>query len=293
MQKTYCYALILFVLNFACVSHAQFSVVYNFGTNPNDPVQPFYAGIISQGQDGNLYSAGYGGGGLQGGATFRMTPGGVITPLWDFANNGDGAIPTGGLILGTDGNFYGTTYDGGFGLTPYGTIFQMTPSGGLSTLYDFQDGNDGALPEAPPVEGLDGNYYGTNCPSCNGPIATGSGSIYVITPPPSSTFSVVYPFDGIHGSEPMAPLILGTDGKFCGVTGYGGTNGCSCGVIFKVTPTGNLTVLYNFDNAHGEIPIGSLVQGKDGNFYGTTTNGGANGLGVVFKVTPKGKLTVL
>src|SRR5271163_4676478 len=122
MQKTYCYALILFVLNFACVSHAQFSVVYNFGTNPNDPVQPFYAGIISQGQDGNLYSAGYGGGGLQGGATFRMTPGGVITPLWDFANNGDGAIPTGGLILGTDGNFYGTTYDGGFGLTPYGTI---------------------------------------------------------------------------------------------------------------------------------------------------------------------------
>ena len=94
------------------------------------------------------------------GATFKITPTGMLTPLAGFSGS-DGTIPTGGLTLGTDGNFYGTAYSGGFGTARYGTVFKMTPNAGLSILHTFTDGADGALPDAPPVEGVDGNFYGT------------------------------------------------------------------------------------------------------------------------------------
>ena len=264
------------------------SVLYNFGTQAGDPSQGFYSGIIAQGRDGNLYSGSSAGGANDVGATYKVTPGGTLTTLDSFGGSGASA-PYGGLTLGTDGNFYGTAYSGGFGNDPYGTVFKMTPQGGLSTLYVFTGGNDGSLPSAPPIQGADGNFYGTTCPGCNN--QAGTSSIYKITP--KGVFSVLYDCDGIVCWQPRDPLLLGTDGNFYGTSTYGGTTGGCCGSIFKITAAGKPTVLYSFDNTHGEFPIGPLVQGNDGNFYGTALDGGAFGYGVVFKLTPAGKLTVL
>ena len=269
-------------------AHAQsFSVVYNFGSNPGDPLQQFYSGIIAQGRDGNLYSGSSAGGVLGYGAAYKITPAGVPTTLYSFSDNGDGSYPYGGLTLGTDGNFYGTAYSGGFGGARYGTVFKETPGGAFSILYTFADGTDGALPISPPIQGTDGNFYGTTCTDCNGSAATGFGSIYRITT--SGTFSVLYTCDGTICYAPEGPLVQGTDGNFYGTSAYGG----GFGNIFKITSAGKLTVLYNFDSTHGAYPIAGLVQGSDGNFYGTTVDGGSKGAGVVFKITPTGKITVL
>lgn len=272
------------------------SVVYNFGSQVGDPIQPFYSGIIAQGQDGNLYSSTFGGS-LNYGALYEVTPQGVLTESYAFPGPAGGAEPYGGLTLGTDGNFHGTTYGGGF--YSDGTIFTWTSTTGLNLLYGFSDSTDGAQPTAPPIEGADGNFYGTTCPQ--GAFSTGYGSIYKITP--SGTFTSLYDFDSTHGYCPYDPLLQGTDGNLYGTTFFGGTNcisGVSCGVVFRITPAGKLTVLHNFCAqtsgnycSDGEGPVGPLVQGSDGNFYGTTEAGGVNNFGVVFKMTPTGKLTVL
>ncbi|MGA9963911.1 MAG: choice-of-anchor tandem repeat GloVer-containing protein [Terriglobales bacterium] len=276
----------LLVLSIAAVSTAAsaqtFSVLYNFGSNSGDPYLPLNSGIVAQGRDGNLYSGAQGG--TDGyGAIFQITPAGALNVLYSFTDGDDGGHPYGGLTLGTDGNFYGTTQEGG---TPnYGTIFNITPSGSLATLYTFTGGNDGGAPYAPPVEGTDGNFYGTT--SEGG--AAFLGTVYKITP--AGKFTLLYQFDGSHGGAPDAPLVQGTDGNFYGTTPHFGTN--NLGVVFKITPAGKPTVLYEFDGAHGGNPNGGLVQGTDGNFYGTTLTGGSNGAGVVFRMTPSGKLAVL
>lgn len=273
-----------------------FSVVYNFGSQPNDPDEPTDAGIIAQGRDGNLYSGAWGGS-YNEGATFKVTPAGELTTLYSFTNATDGSLPYGGLTLGTDGNFFGAAYSANIGGgAPYGTVFKMTPTGKLTTLYTFTNGSDGSLPMAPPIQGVDGNFYGTTCPPCG--LNNGPGSIYKITS--SGAFSVLHTCGPNDCYGPGAPLIQGTDGSFYGASYFGGTTGG--GSIFKITPEGKIAVLYDFviigneSAPYGEAPNGPLVQGTDGNFYGTTGGGGLKfpGCGgVLFRITSQGKLTVL
>ena len=278
---------VAFALALAMTLQAQtVSVVYNFGSQTGDPFQPFYSGIIAQGRDGNLYS-GATGGLNNAGALFKLTPSGTLAVIYAFANSTDGSNPNGGLTLGTDGNFYGTTYGGGFGGAPFGTVFKVTPQGALTNLYTFTAGTDGALPLAPPIQGTDGNFYGVTCPGCNS--QPGYGSIYKITS--AGVFTTLYTCDTTLCGDPTGPLLQGKDGNFYGTSTYGGAT--EQGTIFKITPAGVLTVIYNFDNTHGEYPIGGLVQGTDGNFYGTALDGGTKGYGTIFKVTPAGRLTVL
>ena len=279
--------LAILVVSPTAALHAQptFSVLYNFGSQANDPRQPFYSGILAQGQDGALYGGALGGRNLNG-SIYRITTAGVLSVLYDAT---DIPAPYGGLTLGTDGNFYGTAYGGGF--LGYGSVFVMAPDGSLNTLYTFTDGKDGALPISPPIEGTDGYFYGTTCPKCNN--QNGYGSIYKI----SSTggFKVLYKCDNTHCNSPTAPLVQATNGIFYGVSQQGGLHGG--GTVFKITSAGKLTVLYNFCSqpicADGAGPIGPLVQASNGNFYGTTIGGGANDFGEVFKITPAGKLTIL
>jgi uncharacterized repeat protein (TIGR03803 family) len=280
--------ILLVVAALAPAAHAQFSILYNFGSNSNDPYKPSYSGIVAQGLDGNLYSTA-GDGGICCGAVFQITPAGKLKNIYTFLGGNDGAFPQGGVTLGTDGNFYGTTYEGGTGTA--GTVFKLTPGGTLTILHNFTFGKDGGSPYAPPVEGNDGNFYGTtrdggNTVKCN----NGCGTIYKITP--AGALTTLYRFDITHGYNPYAPLVLGTDGNFYGTTTSGGGVN-NAGVVFRITPAGKFTVLFSFDNTHGESPFSGLVQGTDGNFYGTTINGGNTGGGVVFKITPAGSLTVL
>ena len=257
-----------------------FSTVYNFGTQAGDPAFPQFSGIVAQGQDGNLYSTSPSGGANDLGAAFRLTPAGALTVIHSF-DSAEGS-PFGGLTLGTDGNFYGTTANGG--TLGFGTIFRITPSGTLKVLHSFSYVSDGAIPKAPPIQGIDGNYYGTTTDG-----GSGNGVIYKITS--SGKFKMIHQFDFADGYQPNDPLVLGDDGSFYGTTREGGTS--SEGVAFVVTPSGKVTALFNFDVTHGAQPDGPLVQGSDGNFYGTTTIGGSLNGGVIFKVTPARKLTVL
>ncbi|MGO9540968.1 MAG: choice-of-anchor tandem repeat GloVer-containing protein [Terriglobales bacterium] len=257
---------------------------------------PYFTALV-QGTDGNLYGTTEGGGTFDQGYVFKVTPGGTLTTLYTFCsqtNCTDGAEPYSGLVQATNGSLYGTTSVGG--ANSEGTIFEITPAGQLTTLYNFcsKPGcTDGYLPYAGLVQGTDGNFYGTTLVGG----ANNEGTVFKITP--GGTLTTLYNFCSqggcTDGLEPYAGLVQGTDGNFYGTTIAGGAIGA--GTVFKITPGGALTTLYSFCSqggcTDGEVPYAELVQGTDGNFYGTTIAGGANGQGTVFKITPSGTPTTL
>jgi uncharacterized repeat protein (TIGR02543 family) len=260
---------------------------------------PDYVSLV-QGSDGNLYGTTLNGGEYAGGTVFKITLTGELTTLYSFCvQTGcpDGELPQAGLVQGIDGNFYGTTEHGGAPANA-GTVFKITPTGTISTLYRFctQGGTcaDGAEPLAALVQATDGNFYGTTARGGD----QGAGTVFQITP--TGTLTRLYSFcpqGGAcpDGQFPDAGLVQGTDGNFYGTTQRGGSN--SVGEVFKITPSGTLTTLYSFCAQNyctdGEGPYAGLVQGTDGNFYGTTQGGGSNNAGEVFKITPSGTLTRL
>ena len=277
----------------ASQAQATYKVLYNLGSNIGDPVLPGVSGILAQGRDGNLYSSSCRNNedsGSGDGTAYSITPTGVLTA---FPLNEGMACPTGGLTLASDGNFYGTaayinnrgTYD----LT--GAIFKLTPNGEIKALHKFDGSDGGAYPTAPPIQAADGNFYGTTeiTDFTNG-IPTGNGTIYRLTS--SGAFSTIYVFDFIHGARPFDPLVQGTDGYFYGTAQSGGVFGG--GVIFKATSSGQIAILHSIGGNYGFADaVAPLIQGSDGNFYGTLSAGGDSGNGLVFQVTPAGKLTTL
>jgi uncharacterized repeat protein (TIGR03803 family) len=186
------------------------------------------------------------------------------------------------LIQSADRNFYGTTTAGGIGNTARGTVFKITSSGQLTTLFTFvadQNGNfpDGMLPTSL-VEGNDGFLYGTT--DAGG--ANNVGLVYRLSK--SGAIQVLHNLCSScgEGSSP-SNLILGRDGNFYGT---------SLGVLFRITPGGSFTVLHTFDNAtEGPTGIG-LIQASDGNFYGTT-EGARTLFTTLFRLTPAGVFTIL
>jgi uncharacterized repeat protein (TIGR03803 family) len=216
------------------------------------------------------------------GTIFKITASGELTTVHNFKST-DGADPSGPLLLATDGNLYGTTsMDGPEG---YGTIFKFT-GGTLTTLFGF-DIDNGQGPTGGLVQAADGNFYGTTPgdggPSCEG---TGCGTFFRFTP--AGDLTNLHEFNTKNGYEPVARLLQATDGNFYGSNRDGGiTETCvdGCGTIFEITPAGSLTTLYRFPGIPvGESPTAGMIQGTDGNLYGTTTNGGATGDGSVFRL---------
>ena len=297
-------AVLVFAVAYATAAHAQtFSVLYNFGTASTDPFEPQFQGLIVQGHDGSMHTtSGYGDPYLTPGVVFTISPSGTLTPNFDFSNTSTaGYYPLSGLTLGSDGNYYGTTQSGG--TSNVGTIFKITSGGTLTNLYNFgtikYPLTEGSYPSSPPVQARDGNYYGTTPFSNDG---INDGVAYKITPAGKYTLLSQFKGSGTNGYNPQSPLILGNDGNFYGTTAAGGPSllsPCygsvpSCGTVYKMTTSGKATYLYDFVQSSGAGPVGPLVQGTDGNFYGTTAYGGdANGDGVVFKVTSSGKYTNL
>jgi len=253
------------------------------GTNGANPIV-----ALAQGADGSFYGAAqYGGpypnvtsGGSGYGTIFQVSRKGALTTPVLFADT-NGANPA-ALVMGNDGNYYGTTAWGGnvgsFKLG-FGTIFRLSPDGTFTNLHNFNGGSDGGFPYANLVQGSDGNFYGC---AFNGGAYSG-GDIFRITP--QGQFTNLYSFTGgSDGAFPYSALVQGSDGNLYGTTyDYGYSD---YGAIFQISTNGNLTPLVNFTGTSGDAlganPQGSLVQGTDGNFYGTTPNGGIYNQGTVF-----------
>lgn len=265
-------------------SAGTFTVFYNFCSQPNcaDGITPV---SVIQGRNGNLYGTTYGfrTNSNDLGTVFELTQGGALTTLHTFSGP-DGANPQGALLQASNGNFYGATAQGGsstpcgpVGLPGCGTVFQITPSGTLTTLHIF-NGTDGALPGYGEslAEGSNGNLYGT---AMFGGSSTecyyGCGTAFQISA--AGKFTTLYHFcsqtNCADGGNPVESLALGTDGNIYGTTMRGGNSG-GFGTIFKISPQGVLTTLYEFCSqpncADGAGSQAALVQATDGNFYGTT-----------------------
>jgi len=271
--------------------------LYSFTDSPDGAFPT--AGLV-RGSDGDFYGTTVQGGtstncnGGSCGTVFRISPSGSESILHSFDNSStDGGEPEAGLVQGGDGNLYGTTYEGGtYGA---GTVFRISTSGSLTTLYSFADSPDGALPEAALVPSRDGNFYGTTLYGGT----YGYGTVFWISP--SGTYSNLYSFAGTNGIYPNAALIQASDGNFYGTTESGGFTNINSfatvgyGTVFKISPTGSLTTLHQFSGSptDGYWPRAGLVQGSDGNFYGTTSYGGAYGAGTLFRISSSGNCTSL
>jgi len=192
---------------------------------------------------------------------------------------GPGTV-TGALVQGPDGNFYGTTAQGG--PTRSGTVFRVTPAGVLTTLVSDQPN-----PAAGLVVGNDGLLYGMT--SAGGALG-GFGTVFKMTT--NGALTTIAVLTGVNGENPQSGLVLARDGNFYGTSPEGGTN--SVGNVFRVTPSGVVTSLISFDSASlGGMPTAGLALGPDGNLYGITASGGAVGLGTIFKITTGGTFTTL
>ena len=244
------------------------------------------SGGLVQGSDGNFYGTTSGGGPNFNGTVFKITPAGVMTTIHSFTGGTTDGSTANAMIQGADGNFYGTTLGGG--TSGNGTVFKVTPAGVETVLYSFAGGSDGSEPQAALILAADGNFYGT---TFQGGVS-GNGTVFKITPAGLET--VLHAFaGGTDGASPAAELVQGTDGNFYGTTYNGGGN--NLGTAYKITPTGIETILHAFTSAgsDGNYPAGALIQGTDGNFYGTNYSGGASNFGTVFKITPAGTETVI
>jgi uncharacterized repeat protein (TIGR03803 family) len=212
------------------------------------------------------------------------------TNLYSFGGvASDGINPEGGLVRGSDGNFYGTTFGGG--TNSYGTVFRISASGAYTNLYSFGTvPNDGEYPKGQLIQGRDGNFYGL---TLGGGTNLYYGTIFRISAGGSYTNLYSFGSGPYDGFDPEAGLVQGSDGNLYGTTLEGGSN--SVGTVFRISPTGSYANLYSFGSIpnDGQYPEAGLVQGSDGNFYGTTLEGGSNSVGTVFQISPNGSYTNL
>jgi len=269
-------------------STGNLTTLHSFSGPPGDGAVP--VGGLVQGSDGNFYGTTASGGTFFQGTVFRITSSGATAVLHSFNSFlGEGAVPVAGLVQASDGNFYGTTVVGGQHFQ--GTMFKIDATGNLTTLHSFSgSANDGSNPVAGLVQGSDGNFYVTT-PSggahfqgivCR--ISQGGGG-----------FTVLHAFSGYpaEGGVPFAALVRGNDGDLYGTTAVGGQH--FRGTVFKIDEAGTLTTLHSFNGSpdEGANPVAGLVQGSDGNFYGTTVLGGTHSKGTLFGIDATGSLTTL
>lgn len=224
---------------------------------------------LAIGPDGLMYGTTKGGptnGGY--GTLFKVSTNGVFTTLTSF-NGANGSSPLGQLVFDNDGFFYGTTYSGG--AFNYGSVFKSGTNGILTTLVSFNLTN-GAYPRAGLTMGADGLLYGTTSGTgLNG----NNGTIFCLSK--DGIFKTLYSFTTSAAASPFGGLLQSSDGNFYGTTLTGGTNG-GYGTVFKITPSGQLTVLFSFNGGtYGGNPRGKLVLGHDGYIYGTAFDYGYTG----------------
>jgi len=277
-------------------------------------------GNLVKGADGALYGTSTTTAAVAGGLIFRSTiDGSSVTTIHQFNTLDEGQTPQAGLLLASDGKFYGTTKFGKRGtLDTTGTIFRINQDGsGFTVLYRFAAftsanvaaspvNTDGAYPTAELIEGPDGLLYGIT--SAGGP--NGTGAIFKIAKD-GSGFQLLHTFSAItttatdtvaknaEGTSPSSPMLVGADGKFYGTTSAGGVNGR--GTIFRINFDGTgFQLIHTFSettadattallkNADGATPDAGLINGNDGFLYGVASQGGTTGNGTIFAISPDG-----
>lgn len=273
-------------------SHGNYSVLHTFESGAADGNGPR---SLVQDSAGNLYGGtDFGGGGsacLSGqigcGVVFKLDTNNQLTVLHSFTGQVDGSDPIGHPTLGTDGNIYGTTYQGG--TLGQGVVFKLSPNPDgtwtESWTYNFTGGGDGNWPVSAVIRDDSGNLYGA---ASSGGIG-GNGTVFKIDANGHET--TLYSFTGADGSLPYGDLIRDQHGNLYGTTLVGGA--LYGGVVFKVNPTGKETLLHDFTTiAGGYSPYAGLFRDRNGSLYGTTTYGGdvscggpGGGCGLVFKLT--------
>jgi uncharacterized repeat protein (TIGR03803 family) len=289
---------VLFLTSVAFAASTE-TVLYNF-TGGNDGGYP-PSGVISD-QSGNLYGVAWGGS-TDNGVVYELSPGSsgwTENVLYTFTGASDQGLPMCRLAFDKTGNLYGTTTGGTSGL---GTVFELSPNSGgwtYNTIYTFQGGNDGSLPDSGVIIDKKGNLYGTTQEGGGTGCSPypGCGTVYELIPGSGGwTEKVIYSFSGRDGQSPSAALIADKSGNFYGTTYYGGSGytggGTGGGTVFKLYSSHSAwkaTVLHSFSKANdGANSYTPVVFDKTGNLYGATMNGGSSGNGIVFQLTPNGK----
>jgi uncharacterized repeat protein (TIGR03803 family) len=269
---------------FRLATNGTLSLLYAF-TGGEDGGNPFLSGLV-QSADGNFYGIAGGELGSGAGTVFRLTTNGTLTTLHSFSGLDDGSDPV-GLLQARDGNLYGETRADG--IHRCGTIFRITTNGILTTLYSFAGQPNAGFPHGGLLEAGDGNLYGTT--TYGG--AADFGAIFRISA--GGRFTPIYSFNGLNdGRNPWAALIQASDGNLYGTTVHGGTGTNDFGTLYRITPDGTFSRLHVFTGGNGGAnPYGRLVQAGNGNFYGTTFNGGPRNYGTVFRLATNGSFVVL
>ena len=229
--------------------------------------------------------------------------------LYNFGSSStDGVNPWGGLVMDKAGNLYGTTVSGGdancVGVLAggCGTVFKLDPAGNETILHSFAGGSDGQNPVVPLIMDKFGNLYGATV--YGGLRNNQGGTIFRISR--AGKYSVVHRFSGApnDGQNPWGSLTMDGAGNLYGTTFLGGSSLATpcqpargprgCGTVFKITPAGQETILYNFNGGtDGGLPMGNVQPDSQSNLYGTASGFGANNYGVLFKLTPAGAESVL
>jgi uncharacterized repeat protein (TIGR03803 family) len=288
------------------------TVRYRFQENP-DGAEPD-AGLIRD-ERGNFYGTTPFGGNdtcvfKSCGTVFKLRRG-QETVLYKFCsktNCADGELPYAGVILGANGNLYGTTeYGGGTGCNGYGcgTVFKLDLTGKEAVLYSFTGGTDGAEPRGDLIRDHKDNLYGTTLyGGAFSACYSGCGVVFKLDTTGKET--VLYSFNGEDGANPEAGLLVDSAGNLYGTTFNGGSSGTGCGgdgcgTVFELDTTGKETVLYNFTGTTGtgSHPVAGLIRDAAGNLYGTAAWGGGigcvdySGCGMAFKLKKSGEMIVL
>jgi uncharacterized repeat protein (TIGR03803 family) len=271
---------------FEVTQAGQETVLYSFkggadGANPESK--------LSFDAAGDLYGTTFAGGAYNGGTVFEVVKGGTEKLLYSFGNGTDGANPVAGVTLTKTGSIFGTTSAGGaYG---YGTVFQLAPvqsSWKEYILHHFEMLSDGATPYAGLVFNASGSLLGATTAG-GGESGDGGGTIFELTYSTSGwSFSVL---DGLAGSGISGTyrnVALSASGNIYATTHCDGPY--SAGTVYELTPSGSswtYNPLYAFTGqSDGLYSFSNLVLDQQGNLYGTTKNGGADGYGVAFKITP-------
>lgn len=269
---------------------------FTSGTINTSGAYPDYPPLVAP--DGTLIGTAALGGIYGDGVAYSIATDGTFTKLHDFSTSVDGDIPTTGLTLGPDGNYYGVARGGA---NNCGTLYSITPSGSFQLIHSFTSA-EGVIPYSHLVLGPGGYLYGV----CAQGGTNNSGTLYRTDT--LGNITVLHNFGpsdlhfaGPDGVEPLGNIVVMADGTVFGSTFYGGANGT--GVIYKIDPSGNETFLHVFGpavqwgsaipwaNADGSNNPSGVVMASDGNLYGMMYSGGKYNEGVAFQCTPSGVYT--